>query len=86
MAEVDDLAERIAQRVVGMGLGMISIALLESLKPISFIGSSVLVFMRPLAGVFFDAEAYDRFIDLIEDRRNIERLTERIEQLQDEQG
>ncbi len=87
MAEVaDDLAERIAQRVVDMGMGMISIVFLESLKPLSFIGSSILVFGRPIASVFFNGEAYDRFIALMEDRRNIDHLVDRIEQLQDERG
>ncbi len=87
MAEIeDDLAERIAQRVVGMGMGMISMVFLESLKPLSFIGSSILVFGRPIMSVFFDADAYDRFIALMEDRNNIDRLVDRIEQLQNERG
>ncbi|MGB9589952.1 MAG: hypothetical protein ACP5QG_03260 [candidate division WOR-3 bacterium] len=87
MAEVEDeLTERIAKRVVDMGMGMISIAFLESLKPISFIGSSILVFARPIFSVFFDGTAYDRFVELVEDRRNIEHLVDRIEQLQDEKG
>lgn len=87
MAEVeDDLVERIAQRVVDMGMGMISIAFLESLKPLSFVGSSILVFARPIFNVFFDGVGYDRFIELVEDRRNIDHLVDRIEQLQDERG
>lgn len=87
MAEIeDDLAERIAQRVVDMGMGMISVVFLESLKPLSFIGSSILVFGRPVMSVFFDGTAYDRFIAFMEDRNNIDRLVDRIEQLQDERG
>jgi|YNPBryantNP2012_1023418.scaffolds.fasta_scaffold49346_1 hypothetical protein len=87
MAEVEnDLVERIAQRVVGTGMGMMAIVFLESLKPLSFIGSSILVFLRPIFNVFFNGEAYDRFIELVEDRNNIDHLVDRIEQLQDEKG
>jgi len=87
MAEVkDELVERIAQRVVDTGMGMMAIVLLESLKPLSFIGSSMLVFARPIFNVFLDSEAYDRFIELVEDRNNIDRLVDRIEQLQDERS
>lgn len=87
MAEVEDeLVERIAQRVVGMGMGMMAIVFLESLKPLSFVGSSILVFARPIFNVFFDVVGYDRFIELVEDRRNIDHLVDRIEQLQDERG
>lgn len=87
MAEIEEeLTERIAQRVVGMGMGMISIVFLESLKPLSFIGSSILVFTRPIASVFFDTGTYDRFVALVEDRRNIDILVDRIEQLQNERG
>jgi len=87
MAEVEDeLVERIAQRVVGTGMGMMAIVFLESLKPLSFVGSSILVFARPIFNVFFDSVGYDRFIELVEDRRNIDHLVDRIEQLQDERG
>ena len=83
MGQVEDhLIERIANRVVDMRLGMISIVFLESLKPLTFLGSSMLVVLKPLVDTFFRVDNYDRFIDLVEDRANLEALVFRIEQLQ----
>ncbi len=85
MGKVEDqLIERIANRVVDMGLGMISIVFLESLKPLTFLGSSLLVVIKPIVDTFFVVNNYDRFVRLVEDRQNIETLVSRIEHLQNE--
>jgi len=80
----EEMIEAIANRVVDSGMGMIGIVFLESLKPISFLGASMLVFAKPLVDTFFRVNNYDRFIDLVENRANLESLVVRIEQLQNE--
>ncbi len=67
-----------------MGLAAPAIFFLESSKPLSFIGSQALVFLEPFVKSILNVASYDRFVALLEDRRNIEKLIVRIEDL-DEQ-
>jgi len=80
----DDIIERIAERVVNMRLGIVAIVLLESTKPLSFIASQVLVFFEPIVRALFNPKDYTRFYEMLEDRNNIEKLIQRIEEKENE--
>jgi len=80
----DDIIERIAERVVNMRLGTVAIVLLESTKPLSFIASQVLVFFEPIVRALFNPKDYKRFYEMLEDRNNIEKLIQRIEEKENE--
>lgn len=73
------LLGRISGRIVRMGLAVPAIFFLESVKPLSFIGSQALVFFEPFVKAFLDIKSYDRFTELMEDRKNLERLITMIE-------
>lgn len=74
-----DLIERIAKRVVAWRLTVPAIVILESSKPLSFLGSQILVFFEPIVQSLFDFKEYRRFYEMIEDRQNIELLIQEIE-------
>ncbi|MBD3161418.1 MAG: hypothetical protein GF346_04330 [Candidatus Eisenbacteria bacterium] len=74
-----ELLGSIAGRVVRMGLAVPAVFFLESVKPLSFIGSQALVFFEPFVKAFLDLKSYDRFAELMEDRSNVERLITMIE-------
>jgi hypothetical protein len=78
------LIDGLAGRVVRMGLVVPAILFLESSKPLSFLGSQVMVFFEPFVTTFFTAEAYTRASRLMEDRENVELLIQRIEALEAE--
>jgi hypothetical protein len=78
------LIEAVAQRVVKMGLAAPAIFFLESTKPLSFVGSQVLVFLEPFVKSLFNLVNYNRFVALMEDRKNIEKLLVRVEDLDEE--
>jgi hypothetical protein len=78
------LIEAVAQRVVRMGLAAPAIFFLESTKPLSFVGSQVLVFLEPFVKSVLNVANYNRFVALMEDRKNIERLLVRVEDLDEE--
>lgn len=80
----DELLDKLARMVVERGLVTPAIFLLESMKPLSFIGSQVLVFLEPLIKSVFTVREYDEYTRLLEDRSNVERLLLRIEALEDE--
>jgi hypothetical protein len=73
------LLERIAERVVRMGLAVPAVFFLESVKPLSFVGSQALVFFEPFVRAFLVMPDYERFARLMEDRAAIERLLIAIE-------
>lgn len=84
-AEADEkLLDAVAERVVRMGLAVPAIFLLESTKPLSFVGSQALVFLEPFVKSLFNLASYDRFVALLEDRKNIDRLLRKIEDRDEE--
>ncbi len=80
------LLRSIAGRVTRMGLAVPAVFFLESVKPLSFIGSQALVFFEPFVKAFLDLKSYDRFAQLMEDRTNIEKLITIIEEQEAERA
>jgi hypothetical protein len=80
------LIAAVAGRVVRMGLAIPAIFFLESTKPLSFVGSQALVFFEPFVKAFLNLASYDRFTALMEDRKNVERLIRKVEELEDERA
>ncbi|PIE53503.1 hypothetical protein CSA37_00665 [Candidatus Fermentibacteria bacterium] len=74
------LCRKIAKKIVERDLTVPAIMLLESIKPVSFLGSQMLVFANPVISLIVQTGEYYRFVRMIEDRENIERLTLAIEE------
>jgi hypothetical protein len=80
----EEIIEAVAKRVVGMQLGVPAIFFLESTKPLSFLGSQLLVFLQPFVQTFLTIRNYERFASLMENRDNVENLILRVEQLDED--
>ena len=78
-ARRDELVGKIADKVVSMGMTAPAILFLESVKPLSFIGSQVMVFFQPIFKTFFSFTEYDEIAVILEERQNLERLIQAIE-------
>lgn len=78
------IIERIASRVVDLKLTPLAIVMLESSKPLSFIGSQLMVFFQPIITAIFPFQQYDEVAALLEDRTSIEELIQTIERREDE--
>src|SRR5687768_12974062 len=78
------LLDRIANEVVRRRLTTPAILLLESVKPLNFVGSQFLVFMDPIVRLFLTIRDYDRFVQMLEQRDSIEWLIQAIERREDE--
>lgn len=86
-----EMLQKIAQKVVDMRLIVPAILFLESVKPLNYIGSQVMVFFEPFAGAIFsfrtvhmsgiELNEYDLFRRMMEKRDNVERLLQKIEEL-----
>jgi hypothetical protein len=75
-ALLDSLADGIASR----HLTPAALFFLESVKPLGFVSSQMLVFFRPMVQVIWSNPAtYDRLTSLLERRGSIELLLRRLE-------
>jgi hypothetical protein len=75
------LIEEIAQRVVREGMASAAVVFLESSKPVSFLTGQAAIVATPLLGGFLGPGRIERYADLFSNRGFIERLIQRIEQL-----
>ena len=79
-AESDEaLLLAVAQRVVRLRMEVPAVLFLESVRPLSFVGSQAMVFFQPFAQALFPWNQYERFTQLVSDRDNLDRLTRLIE-------
>jgi hypothetical protein len=73
--------EKIAKKIVRWHAAVPAILTLESMKPLSFVGSQFLVAIGPFADVLFNPEEYEQFALAMERRESVEYLLQRIETL-----
>jgi len=83
-ARRQQLIEEMARIVVARRLETVAVFMLEAHRPVSFVASQGLLLTAPLLGAFFGFERVDELGRLLEDRANLDRLIERIEQLAQE--
>ena len=79
--EEDAVLEKLARKTVDKGMTVPAILFLESVKPLNFIGSQVLVFFEPIVQTVFNFKDYDTFRCALEKRESIEILITKIEAL-----
>lgn len=75
-----ELFGKIAKKVVEREMTVPAIMLLEMAKPLSFLGSQALVFLNPIISLVVSSGDYYRFVRLMEERDNIEKLAVAIEE------
>ena len=66
--------------MVALRMTVPAILALESVKPLSFVGSQALYFFEPMVRAFFTVPDYERFAALVERRDTLEALLVKIEQ------
>jgi hypothetical protein len=77
--EENELLDRIARKVCEMRLETPAIFMLESMKPLNFIGAQAMHFFAPFVEAFYGGPLYERLARLLEKRGAIEALIVRIE-------
>ncbi|HUT32088.1 MAG TPA: hypothetical protein VNE39_01295 [Planctomycetota bacterium] len=63
-----------------------AILFLESLRPLSYIGSQAMLFLRPFLTPLLNAERYDRLAEILERREGIEALVKAIERVSEKRN
>ncbi|MEA1912796.1 MAG: hypothetical protein U9N06_03045 [candidate division WOR-3 bacterium] len=80
----NEILGELAQKVVDRKLVVPAIMFLESLKPLSFIGSQMMVMANPFVQLLFNSKAYWQVTVLLEDRKNVEYLIQELERRSNE--
>src|SRR5258705_7752725 len=73
------ILERLAEATVRHRMTVPAILFLESVKPLSFVGSQALYFFEPMVRALFAVPDYERFAAMMERRESIEALLVAIE-------
>lgn len=71
--------ERVAAFIARMGLTVPAIVSLESMRPLSFVGSQFMLVLSPAIGAFLRADAWDGLSRLLERRDGLDALLAAIE-------
>ena len=79
-----ELLDKLAKKVIEYRMTVPAIMFLETVKPLSYIGSQTMVFFEPMVKAVFNVAEYDEIRILMEDRRNVEELLVRIEKFDGE--
>ncbi len=87
--EEQELLNRVAAKIVQKQMTVPAIMFLESVKPLNWIGSQVMVFLDPFVGaivgerssILFSYKDYNLLRQMMERRENTERLLQKIEEL-----
>jgi hypothetical protein len=72
--ESHGLIERVARRIEQRGLVTAAVLFLETMKPLSFLGSQMLHLAQPILG-----QSAAEYADLLEDPGSVDRLLARLE-------
>ncbi|MBI3910847.1 MAG: hypothetical protein HY320_07925 [Armatimonadetes bacterium] len=77
----DAIIERAAQEIARRRLEVPGILFLELHRPFTFLASQALIVFGPLLAAFLRPDQVQRLSKLLEDRSNLDRLINRIEEL-----
>jgi len=75
----EETIEKVAAKVSQLGLEMPAILMLEAHKPLTFFANQGLIFLTPILYPLFGGRT-QRAARFFEDRKNVEKLIQRIEQ------
>jgi hypothetical protein len=80
LAPLDDvLLLDLAMKIERKGLTAPALLWLESLRPVSFLGTQLMHFLNPFVSMLYDSNTFERLAMILEDRAHLERLLCHIE-------
>lgn len=83
--EDEQLAEKVAKFIVGRKLSAPAIMLLETGRPLNFLGSQFLTFLSPFVSIIFSSNTeFEHFTQFLEKRDSIPCLIKHIETLENQ--
>ena len=83
-ARRQQLIDRIAHRIAGLGMTAPAVLFLEMNKPLAFMGAQLLLAAQPFLSLTFDQADLRDFAEIIEERSGVEQLIARLESIRTE--
>ena len=77
------LLDKVAGFVLKKRMATPAVLFLESMRPLNFMGSQMMIFLQPIVASFFSTREYEQLAQILERRESIGILVERIEERQD---
>ncbi|MBS1257518.1 MAG: hypothetical protein MAG551_00562 [Candidatus Scalindua arabica] len=81
-----ELIRKLADYVVKRDMSVPAVMLLESVRPLNFVGSQSMVFFKPILSRFFSRYEYDRISNILEKREVVDLLINEIEKKANSKG
>ena len=79
--EQHQAVDRLARFVVRFGLTVPAVLAIEGMRPLGFVGSQFMHLLTPSIGVFLTPDQWNAIATLLEQRRGVDVILERIEKL-----
>ena len=79
-----ELIKKVAAKIVRRRMSAPASLLIESLKPINRIAGQAVLVVSPFLTLFVSYEKIEQFCDMLQDRKNVEKLLNEIKNLEDE--
>ena len=79
-----ELIEKVAKFVAERRMGAPAILFLESVRPLTFVGSQVMYFISPFITTLFNSKEFEEFSAMMTERHNADLLIKRIDELDEE--
>lgn len=71
--------DKVADFLVRFGMTTPALFTLETMRPLSYVGSQFMHILTPAISTFLTSEAWNEMADLLEDRRGMDYVLKRIE-------
>ena len=81
-----EIIERNAKYIVKKGMGTIAILFIDSMKPLSFVGSQMLQIANPILTLIPYFKDFDKVAEMMEDKENVNYFLNRIEYYMNEEN
>ena len=78
------IVDKVCREVVKRHLTMPAILLLETFRPLNYIGSQVMHFFQPIISAVLPVDGYTDFTELLEQRGSVDYFCERIRDIEEE--
>ncbi len=75
-----ELLIKLADKIIKLRMTMPAVLFLESVRPMNYVGSQVMVFFAPMVGIFFQLTEWDRLSRIMEQRESIAYFLDLIEE------
>jgi len=78
------LLQRLANKVVQLRMTTPAILFMESVRPLNYVGSQVMVFLAPLVQIVFSSPEWDQLQQVLEKRESLGYIVDLIEEKESE--